>query len=146
MPFCFYTIRATKTSLRLGNLTRKGFNLNPETLGQHLRSKRLLLNLTQAQVAANLGTIKEQYDRWERDEVTPIASHWPRLIRFLGRYPAPECCPGDLILKARRMLGLSQYAFGRRIGVIAQRVRSWEHNESEPPAVLLQKILAFSIT
>ncbi|MFO1486345.1 MAG: helix-turn-helix transcriptional regulator [Verrucomicrobiaceae bacterium] len=145
MPFCFFTIRATKTSLRLRNLTRKGFSLNPETLGQHLRSKRLLLNLTQAQVAAQLGTIREQYERWERDEIAPVASFWPRLVRHFGHYPLAVTSPADWVLKARRVNGLSQFALGRAIKVIAKTVRQWEHGETDPPIPLLEKIkvLAF---
>ncbi len=144
MPFCYFTIRATKTSLRFRNLTRKGFNLNPKSLGQHLRSKRLLLNLTQAQVASDLGTIREQYERWERDEITPIASFWPQLVRHLGRYPLTVTSSADWVLKARRMNGLSQFAFGRALKVIAKNVRQWEHSEEEPPQEMLEKIKALA--
>ncbi|MFO1486366.1 MAG: helix-turn-helix domain-containing protein [Verrucomicrobiaceae bacterium] len=145
MPFCFFTIRATKTSLRFRNLTRKGFNLNPESLGQHLRSKRLLLNLTQAQTAEKLGTIREQYERWERDEITPVASFWPKLVCHFGRYPLTVTSPADWVLKARRVNGLSQYALGRKIKVIAKIVREWEHGKTEPPAPMLEKIRAIAL-
>ena len=110
------------------------------SLGQHLRSKRLLLNLTQAQVAEQLGTIREQYERWERDEITPIASFWPRLVRYFGKYPVPVASPADWVLKARRVNGLSQYALGRKIKAIAKSVREWEHGQAEPPALMLERI------
>ena len=140
LPFCFFTIRASKTSLRFRNLIHKGFKINPESLGQHLRSKRLLLNLTQAQVAEQLGTIREQYERWERDEIAPVASFWPRLLRYFGKYPLAVTSPADWVLQARRVNGLSQFAFGRAIEVIAKTVRQWEHGETEPPIPLLEKI------
>lgn len=140
LPFCFFTIRASRTALRFRNLTRKGFILNPQTLGQHLKSRRLLLQLTQEQVAKQLGTLREQYERWERDEISPVVSFWPRLIRFLGYYPAPISSPACWILKARRMLGLRQYAFGRKINVIAKVIRQWEHGEIEPPPSVLKKV------
>ncbi|WP_395745618.1 helix-turn-helix domain-containing protein [Prosthecobacter sp.] len=141
LPFCFFTIRASRTALRFRKLTRKGFILNPESLGQHLKSKRLLLNLTQEQVAKQLGTVREQYERWERDEVSPAVSFWPRLIRFLGYYPGPEVSFADWVLKARRMWGLSQYGLGRRINAIASAVRLWEHDgKIEPPLAVLKKI------
>lgn len=144
LPFYFFTIRASRTSLRFRNLTRKGFILNPESLGQHLKSKRLLLNLTQDQVAQQMGTIREQYERWERDEISPVVSFWPRLIRFLGYYPAPSASPADWVLKARRLLGLSQYAMGRRVKAIAQDVRAWEHGEVEPSHTVLEKLRVFA--
>jgi DNA-binding transcriptional regulator YiaG len=38
------------------------------------------------------------------------------------------------------MLGLSQFAFGRKIRVIAEKVREWEHGASEPPPHVLAKV------
>lgn len=146
MPFCHFTIKASRTALRFKSLTRKGFIINPESLGQHLRSKRLLLNLTQAQVAKELGTIREQYERWERDEITPIASFWPRLVRYFGKYPLAVDTPADWLLKARRVNGLSQYALGRKITAIAKIVRKWEHGQAEPPAPMLAKIQTLALT
>jgi transcriptional regulator with XRE-family HTH domain len=105
----------------------------------------LLLNLTQAQVAEQLGTIREQYERWERDEITPIASFWPQLVRPFGRYPLPVTSPADWVLKARRVNGLSQYGLGREITVIAKFVRQWEHGDTEPPWPILEKIKALAM-
>lgn len=140
LPFCYFTLKASRTALRFRNLVHKGFILKPETLGQHLRSRRLVLNLTQAQTAKRLNTLREHYERWERDEVAPTASFWPRLIGFLGMYPGNVQTPADWVLKARRLLGLSQFAFGRKIRVIAEKVREWEHGASEPPPHLLAKV------
>jgi DNA-binding transcriptional regulator YiaG len=114
--------------------------MNPDTLGQHLRSRRLLLKLTQEQAAHRLNTLRESYERWERDEVAPIASYWPRLIGFLGFYPGSIKTPGDLVLMARRLLGLSQFAFGRHLRTDAENVRKWEHGVSEPQAEMLKRI------
>lgn len=140
MPFCYFTLKASRTALRFRKLVHKGFILKPETLGQHLRSRRLVLQLTQVQAAKRLNTLREHYERWERDEVTPTASFWPRLIGFLGLYPSAVQTPADWVLKARRFLGLSQFAFGRKIRVIAEKIREWEHGASEPPPDLLAKV------
>lgn len=144
LPFCFFTIRASRTSLRFRNLSRKGFALNPETLGQHLKSRRLLPKLTQDQVAKQLRTVREQYEHWERDEISPVVSFWPRLIRFLGCYPVLNASPADWVLKARRLLGLSQYAFGRKVKTIAKVVRQWEHGETQPWDSVLESIKALT--
>jgi transcriptional regulator with XRE-family HTH domain len=140
LPFCFFTIKASRTALRLRNLVRKGFRLRPQTLGQHLLTRRLLLKLTQKEVAARLNTLREHYERWERDEIEPTASFWPRLIDFLGYYPFPTPTPAGWVLMARRLLGLSQFGFGRRVKAIAKDVREWEHGSTEPPREMLAKI------
>lgn len=140
MPFCYFTIKASKTALRFRNLVHKGFKLNPETLGEHLLARRLLLKLTQEQAARRLNTVRESYERWERDEVAPIASYWPRLIGFLEQYPGTSETSADLVLKGRRLLGLSQYGFSRKFHTDADNVRKWEHGVTEPPQVMLAKI------
>lgn len=114
-------------------------------MGQNLLSKRLLLNLTQAQVASELGTIREQYERWERDESIPIASFWPRLVRYLGHYPLAVASPADWVIKARRVNGLSQFALGRKINIIAQTVRQWEHGQTVPPGLTFEKIKVLAL-
>lgn len=140
LPFCYFTLKASRTALRFRNLLHKGFILKPKTLGQHLLSRRLLLKLTQKEVAARLSTLREHYERWERDEVEPTASFWPRLIDFIGYYPFPSPTPADWVLMARRLLGLSQFGFGRRVKAIAKDVREWEHGVAEPPQDMLAKI------
>ena len=139
LPFCYFTLKASKTALSLRKLVQMGFTLKPETLGQHLRSRRLVLNLTQAQAALHLNTLREQYDRWERDEVVPEVSMWPRLIHFFGHYPSNCQSPADWVLRARRTLGLSQFAIGRKVGIIAETIRKWEHGKAEPPPDLLHR-------
>jgi DNA-binding transcriptional regulator YiaG len=39
-----------------------------------------------------------------------------------------------------RLLGLSQFAFGRKIHTDADNVRKWEHGLTEPPQEMLAKI------
>jgi DNA-binding transcriptional regulator YiaG len=116
-------------TIRLRQIRKRGFTSQPNTLCQHLRSRRLILKLTQEEVAEHLDTVREHYERWERDRVSPTASFWPRLISFLGYYPFDDDSPSGMMHKARRMLGLSQFAFGRKIGATAKNVREWEHGQ-----------------
>lgn len=139
LPFCYFTVKTSRTALRFRNLSRKGFKSQPQTLGEHLRSRRLLLKLTQKDTAAHLDTIRERYERWERDEVAPEISAWPKLIRFLGYYPTDCQSPAEWVLRVRRTLGLSQFALGRKVRVIAENIRKWEHGRAEPPADLLTR-------
>ncbi len=99
----------------------------PTTLGQHLRNGRLKLGLRQEDVAGRLGTVREVYDRWERDEREPVVSEWPGILSFLGYYPYPVETSADLVLKGRRCQGANQKRFANTVGVIHQRLRRWEH-------------------
>ena len=67
-------------------LRKKGVILAPLTLGEHLRNRRLRLDLRQEDVARQLGTLREVYERWERDERQPVVSEWPGILSFLGYY------------------------------------------------------------
>jgi transcriptional regulator with XRE-family HTH domain len=86
----------------------------------------LLLDLRQEDVARQLGTLREVYDRWERDERVPVISEWPRILVFLSYYPFAIITPGDLVLKARRCQGFDQKRLAKAVGVIHQRLRRWE--------------------
>ena len=89
LPFCEYDLSIARNQLEIKRLWRKGFAEIPTTLGQHLRNRRLLPGLTQAQASTQCGTIREVFERWERDEMAPPIGRWRSLIRFLGSYPFP---------------------------------------------------------
>ena len=120
-------------------IRKKGFIPEPQTLGEHLRNRRLALGLRQEDVAEQFGTLREVYERWERDERQPVVSEWPDIFSFLGYYPAGEETAADLVLKARRCQGMDQKALARTVGVIHQKVRRWEHGLEIPtPDELIQ--------
>ncbi len=126
LPFCFFTILVGHDAFKAFILRKKGIISQPRTLGEHLRSRRLLLDLRQEDVARQLGTLREVYDRWERDERVPVISEWPRILVFLSYYPFAIITPGDLVLKARRCQGFDQKRLAKAVGVIHQRLRRWE--------------------
>lgn len=51
LPFCHFVLKVFCRALCLRNLRKKDLSLKPETLGQHLKSRRLLRMLTQDQAA-----------------------------------------------------------------------------------------------
>lgn len=124
LPICDFGIRVPANKLRFRDLRRKGLFETPLKLGEYLRNRRLILGLTQKQVANRLGILREVYDRWERDEREPIVSAWPKIIAFLGSYPGqPVTSPAHLVLMVRRITGLDQRALAQQVGVIPQQVR-----------------------
>jgi len=88
-------------------MSKKGVIRHPASLGQHLRNRQLILQLSQKEVASSL---REVYDRWERDDRRPVVSEWPGILAFLGYYPALEASPADRVLKTRRCLKSDQKA------------------------------------
>ena len=121
-------------------LRKKGLLNEPRTLGEHLRNRRLSLGLRQVDVAGHLGTLREVYDRWERDERVPVVSEWPGIVSFLGYYPCPQGAPAVLVLKARRCRGADQKSMASAVGVIHQELRSWEHDQALPSEAQLERL------
>lgn len=125
-------------------IRKNGIHPRPQTLGQHLRNRRLGLDLRQEDVARQLGTLREAYERWERDERQPVVSEWPGILRFLDYYPVPESTQADLVLKARRCQGVDQKTLAKAVGVIHQRLRRWQHGDEIPVASAMCRLEDFA--
>lgn len=96
-------------------------------LGDHLKKRRLELNLHQKQVAKRLNVNPWTLGNWEKNRRTPEVRFIPRIIEFLGYYPFPE--PETLAEKMiyeRRMLGLSQKQLAKKLSVDEATVARWE--------------------
>lgn len=87
LPFCSYTLTVPWAKLKALILRKKGLVGQPESLGDHLRNRRLVLSLKQRDAAHRLGVMREVYDLWERNERATVVSVWPSVIAFLGYYP-----------------------------------------------------------
>jgi len=114
-------------------------------LGEPLRNRRLVLSLTQKQVAAQLGIMREVYEHWERNEGKPVVSFGPSILAFLGYYPGRiDARISDLVLRARRIAGLGQKELANRVGVIHQRLRDWKHERQQPSDEQLRRLKEFA--
>jgi len=84
--------------------------------------------------------------RGPRDETEPPVGFWKRIIAFLGYYPMPQNGGGtaDLVLMVRRVQGLSQYALGTKLGVIAKTVHLWENGFAKPDPDQLKRLLVLA--
>lgn len=140
LPFCYFAIQVDLNRLNAFIMRKKGVKSNPLTLGEHLRNRRIRLSLRQEDVALRLGTLREVYDRWERDVRKPVISEWPRLLGFLGYYPFQENQESDSILKARRFQGMDQKALASALGVTPQTLREFEHATEIPHARIMIRV------
>ena len=78
-------------------------DFEPQTLGEHVRKRRLELTLTQKQAAERLGVNPWTVLNWEKDHTEPPIESMPAIIRFLDYvpFPEPKNIPERLLAKRR---------------------------------------------
>lgn len=104
-----------------------------ETLGDHLRRRRLTLKLIQRQVAKQIGVDAASIHNWEKNLSKPSLKFMPAIVSFLGYNPAPtpKGWP-DRLVQGRQARGLSQKEAARQIGVDQSTLARWERGQREP--------------
>ena len=80
LPICNIVLKALKPE-------RKPYPKELKTYGDHLRKKRLDLNLSQPQVAKIICVTTDTITNWELNRVTPTISQIPKIISFLKYTP-----------------------------------------------------------
>lgn len=114
--------------VRLKSLIQKPYDFEPQTLGEHIRRRRLMLSLTQEKTAERLGVNPWTVLNWETGQSKPAIQFIPALVGFLGYDPEPVdegTLAGRLIAK-RRLLGLSQRVAAHSLGIDPGTWTGWE--------------------
>jgi transcriptional regulator with XRE-family HTH domain len=108
----------------------KAYAENPQTVGEHLKKRRLELGLTQKQAAQALGVNPWTVMNWETGRFHPLIRWLPAILRFLGYdpFPPPESV-GERLLHVRRQHGWSTSEAARRLGVDRMTWQNWERGE-----------------
>jgi transcriptional regulator with XRE-family HTH domain len=116
-----------------------------ETLGDHLRKKRLGLKLLQRDIAQKLGVDKTSVHNWERNLTKPSITLIPKILNFLKYNPfeTPTGSLGEKIKAYRRIIGLSQKALAKRLKIDPTTLARWEKGKGRPSKELLQTLLNF---
>ena len=129
-------------SHRLKNHDHAPEELN--TLGDHLRRRRLALKQMQRQVGEQFGVNQATVYNWENGRSNPAVEYMPAIIRFLGYNPLPPATGwAERLVQARRVLGVSQREAARRIGVDQSTLARWERSEAEPAGKYVPMVLRF---
>lgn len=134
MPFCHAELRAVKP---------KPFQYPKQlnSLGDHIRERRLDLKLLQKQVADHIGVDEITITNWERNATVPAIRYIPAIIQFLGYDPLP---PPDSFFErlaaARKALGLSQRKMAEKLGVDPATLQGWEAGRHQPTGKNLEVI------
>jgi transcriptional regulator with XRE-family HTH domain len=119
LPRCQFILNAPKP--------RAGYPIEINTLGEHLRRRRLDLDLTQRETAATLAVDVQTLRNWEAERTQPRSRYLPRIVAFLTYtpYQVPESF-GQRLKMCRTMHGYTQKQLAAAAGVDPSTVRSWE--------------------
>ena len=118
MPCLPVTLKALKP---------KETDFEPQTLGEHIRKRRLQLGLTQKAAGERLGVNSWTVLNWEKGKTEAPIEAMPGIIWFLGYNPFPK--PKSLserLLAVRRVKGWTIREAARRLGVDEATWGQWE--------------------
>jgi transcriptional regulator with XRE-family HTH domain len=139
LPFCHFELRAAR-------LKPTNYPKQINSLGDHIRARRLDLKLLQKQVADRIGVHEMTITGWEGNATVPEVRYVPAIIQFLGYnpFPAASSLP-ERLATARRALGLSQRKMAQKLGVDPATIKNWEaglHQPTEKSLDLVGSILS----
>jgi transcriptional regulator with XRE-family HTH domain len=134
LPFCHAELRASKPK-------PTAYPKQINTLGDHLRTRRLDLKLLQKQVSEQIGVDGTTITNWELNATAPAIRYIPAIIEFLGYNPLPriDAFP-ERLATARMALGLSQRKMAEKLGVDAGTLQGWEKGQHQPTGKSLDLI------
>jgi len=114
------------------------------TLGDHIRKRRLGLKMLQRDVGKQLGVDKTSVFNWEGNRSSPEIRYIPAIIQFLGYNPLPAGkTVAEQLVRQRSSLGLSQKESAKRLDVDPGTLVRWERGEREPTGVFLGRVKRF---
>ena len=70
----------------------RAYPTNPKTIGEHLRKKRIDLNLSMTQLAKvlGMGITDTAIEKWEKNQNKPTEHHQKAIVKFLGFCPTAD--------------------------------------------------------
>src|SRR5258706_14061829 len=131
------TVALPFTSLRLisprPHCPPRGYPSDLNSVGDHIRRRRLDLGLFQRTVADQLGVRVDTGPRWESGLARPLPRQYGQIVRFLGYDPEPgDGSVSGRFRTIRRRLGLSQAEFAAKVGLDEGGVCRWESGRRRP--------------
>jgi transcriptional regulator with XRE-family HTH domain len=118
LPFARVTLKCLKP---------KETDFQPQTLGEHIRKRRLELGLTQKDAARQLGCCWSALLNWEKGKRQPGIASIPAIIAFLDGDPFPQPTSlSEQLAAVRRRMGWSIKQTADRLGVDPGTWGRWE--------------------
>ncbi len=124
MPFCHFTLNCARP---------QPYPKKINTLGDHLKKKRLDLGLFRKEVAQIIAVSTTTIRNWEKNRFAPKIRYTPRIIHFLGY--CPYRTPKNFLewlRTARTATGLSQEKLAQLLEVDESTVAGWERGRHRP--------------
>ena len=125
MPFCHFRLTAQKPCAL-------PYPIQLNTLGDHIRKRRLDLGLLQREVAEEIGVTESTIWNWESNHSSPQLRFMRKIRAFLGYNPHDTRSGlfGERIVVCRRIQGISQTELASRLGVDPTTLGKWERGET----------------
>jgi transcriptional regulator with XRE-family HTH domain len=127
LHFCDVTLSAKK-------LLPEAYPKALQTLGDHLRKRRLDLKLYQKDVAEAIGVDTLIVCNWENNLTNPRLYLLPQIFQFLGFNPLKSNATSlrEKIKQYRIQRGLSLRKLAKELGIDPGTVAKWERGRSRP--------------
>ena len=108
--------------------------MNPVTIGDKIRNRRLEKELLQKEVAEQIGVTEDCMTNWENNLSMPETRYLPAIIKFLGYIPFSANLKvfGEQLKFYRLVHGLTHRQMGKQFNVDGSTVGSWENGEHIP--------------
>jgi transcriptional regulator with XRE-family HTH domain len=118
------------------------YPISLNTIGDHIKRRRVDLNLSQKATADLLRVTECTVTNWEKNHSQPRLYLLPKVIRFLKYVPfgLPKENIGEKIIAYRNEHGLSQRKLAKLLSVDQTTIRDWERNKHKPSKKLLKRI------
>ena len=115
--------------VRLKALKSKETDFEPQTLGEHIKKRRLTLRLYQRDVAKSLGVNPNTILNWETGlTAEPPIKLIPAILAFLGYNPFPvPTTLSERMLAVRRIRGWTMKDAAQVLGVDPCTWQTWEY-------------------
>lgn len=137
MPFCHAELKTEKPKP-----SRYPKTLN--TLGDHIRKRRLDLGLFQSAVARQIDVALTTVTNWEGNKSQPELRYMPAILRFLGYRPFSLPSElGERIAAIRKMMGMSQRMLAQSFGVDPGTLQGWEAGDHKPTGRNAEQVKQF---
>jgi DNA-binding transcriptional regulator YiaG len=121
-----------------------GYPAQPQSLGGHIRKKRMDLGISQGAVARQLGVSEDCVCYWEQNRNQPRLYQYPAIIKFLGYYPFDHETEtfGGKIKRYKHEHGLSNEKLAKLLGVDETTIANWERNKRKPSNKIMKTVLS----
>lgn len=120
MPFPTVTLDVQKPQ-------NSEYPANPQTIGDHIKKKRMDLALFQKDVAQLIGTNTSTVTNWEKGHSEPVIRLMPAIIELLGYIPFEVAqSQGDQLIAYRRIRGISKERLAEELKVDITTLLRWE--------------------